>query len=117
MSSLDETPGDVPGELRFWWIPQIPMKAFTRKVATIAEGRMLEEAFADYDQFQLDNNIKPDYSNTGGIARWEPDPDSGGFAWYDVDEEETDPPVVEAKAPRAWPPRMGHNEMNPRGYT
>jgi len=88
------------GDLRFWWIPQIPGKAFEVRVATIAEGRKLEEIFADYDLFQLEQHVKPDYSNMGGVARWESD-GSGGFDWFDVEEEEEDAPMPEQVPPMA----------------
>jgi hypothetical protein len=61
--------GDKPGDMRLWWIPQVGMKeAFTVKVAGPDQALFLYNTLADYDQFQLDNSIKPDYCNTGGLA-------------------------------------------------
>lgn len=57
---------DAP-KLRVWWIPQVPMKAFRVSVASIDEAKLLLSTLAKYDQFQLDNNIKPDYANAGGL--------------------------------------------------
>ncbi|TET79860.1 MAG: superinfection exclusion protein [Candidatus Heimdallarchaeota archaeon] len=54
-------------ELRVWWVPQMPMQPFYVEVGTVKEGVKLMDILADYDNFQYDNNIKGDYSNTGGI--------------------------------------------------
>ena len=72
------------GDLKFWWIPQIPGKAFEVEITTIAEGRKLEEVFANYDLFCLEQNVRPDFSNMGGIVRF----DKG--EWWDVEDDEDD---------------------------
>lgn len=54
-------------KLRVWWIPQIPMNPFMVEVKDLTEAKKILNTLADYDQFQLDNNIKPDYSNCGGL--------------------------------------------------
>lgn len=59
------------GDLRIWWIPQIPMKPFIWPVADLAEGRLLIDALAAYDAFQFEHRVKPDYSNAGGLQVWE----------------------------------------------
>jgi hypothetical protein len=56
------------GDLRVWWIPQVPMHPFLKKVRTVAEGLLLLDTLASYDYFQHENNIKPDYSNAGGLS-------------------------------------------------
>ena len=53
-------------KLKVWWIPQIPMKAFEVLVPSVEEGRKLCDVLAQYDAFQFDNKIKPDYCN----SRW-----------------------------------------------
>jgi hypothetical protein len=53
--------------LRVWWRPQVPCKAFEVPVRNVAEGILLTETLARYDIFQLENNIKPDYANAGGL--------------------------------------------------
>jgi hypothetical protein len=55
------------GDLRVWWIPQIPGKAFHVPVATPEEAKKVLDTLARYDAFQYDNNIKPDYCNAGGL--------------------------------------------------
>ena len=55
------------GELRIWWIPQVPMKPFHIKVKNIGEAKLILNTLAEYDKFQFYNRIKPDYSNAGGL--------------------------------------------------
>ena len=68
------------GDLRVWWIPQVPMDAFYVSVNNAIEAKLILNTLADYDQFQLDNNIKPDYSNTGGLEVFE---DGEWTDWYE----------------------------------
>lgn len=70
-------------ELRVWWIPQIPMTSFIYPVQTIEDGKMLLDALGKYDLFQLEHNVKPDYSNAGGMAWRHPVHTEG--EWYDFD--------------------------------
>lgn len=68
-------------QYRVFWIPQVPMKAFHVPVETPEQGQWLCSVLADYDAFQFENNVKPDYSNVGGVevfedgewCDWEPD--------------------------------------------
>jgi hypothetical protein len=68
------------GQLRVWWIPQVPMKPFRYDVKTIDEAKLLLEVLAQYDDFQFKNNIKPDYCNVGGLEVYAED---GWGEWYD----------------------------------
>lgn len=70
------------GDLRIWWMPQIPMKAFRVTVETPKEAKKLLDTLAKYDLFQLENNIKPDFSNAGGL---EVEDEGGWSEWYDDD--------------------------------
>lgn len=54
--------------LRVWWIPNVPMKAFTVEVKTVLEAAKILEVLAAYDMFQFENNIKPDYCNVGCLS-------------------------------------------------
>lgn len=54
-------------EYRVWWIPQIPGNPFHYPVDSLEQGVLLCDALAAYDLFQLRHNIKPDYSNAGGV--------------------------------------------------
>lgn len=87
---------DTPkkGDLRVWWIPQVPMKSFYYPVKSIREAKMLLDALALYDKFQFDNRVKPDYSNAGGLQEYDPENDDGEgdcwTDWYNEDGEDID---------------------------
>lgn len=70
--------------LRIWWIPQVPMKAFYRPVADLAQAQLLLETLADYDTYQFENNVKGDYCNVGGLEVL-----GGDGEWWDWYDEET----------------------------
>jgi len=78
-------------KLRVWWIPQVPMKSFHVYVSTVAEGVKLMQVLADYDEFQFENDIKPDYCNIGGLQMFDAndDTDSSEGSWVDWYDEET----------------------------
>ena len=83
------------GDLRVWWIPQVPMKSFNVPVANLVEARLLMNVLAEYDAFQFDNNIKPDYSNAGGLSVFDTTdkhdgPDGSWVDWYSEDGDEID---------------------------
>lgn len=82
-------------KLQVWWIPQVPMKAFTVEVESVKEGVKILTVLAEYDLFQYRNRIKPDYSNAGGLNQWEEDVDGEGIpgwcSWYDEETGEDDP--------------------------
>jgi hypothetical protein len=80
-------------DLKLWWIPQVPMKAFEVEISTLDEGAKLLDVLAKYDMFQFDNRIKPDYCNAGGIVMLE---DGEWVDWYDEATGEDDPRVFVA---------------------
>ena len=53
--------------LKVYWIPQVPMKAFEVPVDSLKEAKKILDTLAYYDIFQYENNIKPDYCNVGGL--------------------------------------------------
>lgn len=71
-------------KLRVWWIPQIGMKAepFQREVENVKEGWKLINVLADYDLYQYENKVKPDYSNAGGLEML--DEDGEWVEWQDI---------------------------------
>jgi hypothetical protein len=69
-------------DMRVWWIPQIPMKPFQVDVEDIAQARLLLRTLADYDAFQFENRIKPDYCNMGGLEVFE---DGEWVEWESLD--------------------------------
>ena len=75
------------GDLRVWWIPQIPGKPFRVPVVSLVEGRRLLNVLADYDNFQFKHRIKGDYANAGGLevfdsADHEDGPAGSWVEWY-----------------------------------
>lgn len=76
-------------KLRVWWIPQVPGKPFRADVPSLAEGVRLMRVLADYDIFQYENRVKPDYCNAGGIEMI--DTDGEWCSWYDEETGEDDP--------------------------
>ena len=80
-----------PGDLCVWWIPQVPMKAFHIPVKNIDEAKLVLKVLGNYDIFQLDNNIKPDYSNAGGLNVYTLDIDGEGTpGWEEWHNDEGD---------------------------
>lgn len=83
------------GDLQVWWVPQVPMTAFEWPVKDVASGVLLLDVLAEYDRFQYENKVKPDYCNDGGILRWCEDSDGEGtpgwLDWYDEETGEDDP--------------------------
>lgn len=73
---------------RIWWVPQVPMKAFEREVPDLATAEVLISTLANYDTFQFENNIKPDYCNAGGIQYSHPLIDEGD--WIELEDDEHD---------------------------
>lgn len=70
-------------EMRVWWIPQVPMKAFHVPVKTLGEAKLILNTLANYDLFQLENKIKPDYCNAGGLEVFENVEDGEWSEWMD----------------------------------
>ena len=77
------------GDLRVWWIPQVPMKAFNIAVKSIQEARLTLDTLAHYDIFQFENKIKPDYCNAGGLNVYDLNADGNGLAdWIEWEDDE-----------------------------
>lgn len=78
------------GSLRVWWIPQVPGKRFFVYVDDLEQAKLVMNVLADYDQFQFQNHIKPDYTNAGGVEMWDDDDGSGEPGWCDWYSEDGD---------------------------
>jgi len=71
-------------KLKVWWKPQVPMKAsFEVPVNSVEEACLITDTLAAYDLFQLQNNIKPDFSNVGGLMVFE---DNEWTDWYNEED-------------------------------
>lgn len=78
------------GDLRVWWIPQIPGRNFLVPVASVLDARLLYDTLASYDAFQFEQHIKPDYANTGGLLFFDAhdDHDWPGGSWCEWEDED-----------------------------
>jgi hypothetical protein len=88
MPTTNKTP--QVGDLKVWWIPQIGMKTmFEVPVSSVEEGAKIMTTLAEYDLFQFKNRVKPEYSNVGGLMRYDADNGDGVPGWCDWYDEET----------------------------
>ena len=57
------------GQMRIWHIPQVgaSVPTFYVPVASVQEASKLLDVIWDYDNFQYENKIKPDYCNASGL--------------------------------------------------
>lgn len=68
--------------MRVWWIPQVPMKPFYVEVNSLEQAILIDNTLSRYDMFQFKNNIKPDYTNVGGVELYVGDrPEFEGEEW------------------------------------
>lgn len=69
--------------MRVWWIPQVGFggEAFHIPVESVEEAKKIMDVLAFYDCYQLNNNIKGDYCNTGGLEVWDEEFDEW-TDWY-----------------------------------
>ena len=72
--------GTQPARLKVWHIPQVPMEAFEVFVDGVEQGISLMNVLADYDRFQFEHRVKPDYCNANGISYLDTDGE-----WSDLD--------------------------------
>lgn len=72
--------------LRVWHIPQVPGKPFYVYTDDIREAKKIMAILAVYDLSQLENRIKPDFTNTNGVQRY----DETEKEWTDWDIETED---------------------------
>jgi len=82
--------------LRVWWIPQVPGTPFHVEVKDIEQATFLMKVLADYDDFQYKNNIKPDYSNVGGLEVFNKE-DQEWEDWDDDDGDDIDEYIIRGK--------------------
>ena len=73
------------GDMRVWWIPQVPGKQYLVSVRSLEQAKLVLKVLAEYDLFQLAHNIKPDFSNAGGLCVLEGDTEDD---WCDFESED-----------------------------
>ena len=100
----------MQSKLRVWWIPQVgaDVPPFHIPVSSVEEAKKVMDILGAYDQFQYENNVKPDFANACGLEAF--DEETGEWndwcyetetAYYDdVDEycEEVSPSAKELEA-------------------
>lgn len=68
------------GDLRVVHFPQVPCRAFHVPVTSPDDAIRLMGILARYDDFQLKQRIKPDYSSAADLEVYE---DGEWLTWYD----------------------------------
>lgn len=68
-------------KLRVWHVPQVPGQPFYVYTDDIREAVKILNILSAYDLFQLENNIKPDFSNMNGIEMWD-EKENEWVDWY-----------------------------------
>ena len=72
--------------LRIAHYPQIPCEPFyVENISDLQEASRIINILADYDLFQFENHIKPDYSNVCLLEKWNEEEQK----WEDWSDEET----------------------------
>ncbi|UXE05024.1 hypothetical protein SEA_LTON_51 [Gordonia phage Lton] len=74
------------GDLKIWYIHQVPGKPYEQTVPDIATGQAILDAVYQVALFGLEHRWWPDFANMGGISRFEDLGDE--VAWCDVDDDE-----------------------------
>lgn len=70
-------------KLRVWHAPQLPVDLiFYVPVKDVEEAIKVVNILADYDLFQFENRIKPDYSNMSGLEVLD-EKNQEWHEWYD----------------------------------
>jgi len=88
------------GDLRVWWVPQMPCKAFHVPVKSVDEAVLVLTTLANYDLFQLENNIKGDFCNAGGLNVFDDrdcgdhEDEDGWTDWYDDEGNDIDDVIM-----------------------
>lgn len=74
----------VEGALRIWHIPQVgaDIQPFHVPVADVQSAKLLLNTLWDYDNFQLENKIKPDFASVSGLQVFE---EGEWLEWIDED--------------------------------
>lgn len=74
-------------KLKVWHIPQVPMKAFHVDVERPEEAIKVLNILAQYDLFQYENRVKPDYTSAQGLIEFD-EQEKEWFEWYSEEGED-----------------------------
>lgn len=72
-------------KLRVSHYPQLPCNSFIVEVNSLSEAKKVMDMLANYDLFQYENKIKPDYCNTTILEEYNEDTQE----WLDWCDDET----------------------------
>ena len=67
-------------DVRVQHIPQVPGEPFIVHTMTTEQAEFIVDVLAEYDLFQFEQGIKPDYSNVSWIDVWD------GEAWEEYED-------------------------------
>lgn len=69
-------------KLRVSHFPQVPCKPFVTEVKDLNQAKLLCDTLANYDLFQFNNRIKPDYANATVVEMWDEE-EQEWVSWFD----------------------------------
>jgi hypothetical protein len=72
-------------KLRVSHFPQVPCKGFVVEVKNLEEAKLICDVLANYDLFQYENKIKPDYANMTYVEEY----DEEECVWISWSDDET----------------------------
>lgn len=69
-------------KFKVWYIPQVPMQPFEVECETAEQAQDALDLITNFSIFEFENKVKPDYSDAGGVEKW----DETDQEWFDYDE-------------------------------
>ena len=72
-------------KMRVWWCPQVGgcEKHFYIPVHSVEEAKKIMDVLAYYDCYQMNQNVKGDYANCGGLEVWDEIEQEWCDWWYE----------------------------------
>jgi hypothetical protein len=69
-------------KIRVAHFPQVPCKPFHVEAKNLEEARLITNTLANYDLFQFENRIKPDYANATVVEEFDEE-EGEWISWSD----------------------------------
>lgn len=73
-------------KMRVWWYPQIGTDTFYVPVHSVEEAKKVMDILAYYDCFLMNQEIRGDYCNAGGLEVWDDETEEWNEWYYDDDD-------------------------------
>ena len=72
-------------KMRVWWCPQVGAyeKHFHIPVHSVEEAKKIMDVLVYYDCYQMNQNVKGDYANCGGLEVWDEIEQEWCDWWYE----------------------------------